>query len=57
LHFEFRVNGAHRDPLTMARQSESLPVPVALKAQFDKAASQVRQQLTAAVDMQFARAE
>jgi murein DD-endopeptidase MepM/ murein hydrolase activator NlpD len=57
LHFEFRVNGAHRDPLTMARQSESLPVPVALKAQFDKAASQVRQQLTAAVNMQFARAE
>jgi murein DD-endopeptidase MepM/ murein hydrolase activator NlpD len=57
LHFEFRVNGVHRDPLTMARQSESLPVPVALKAQFDKAASQVRQQLTAAVNMQSARAE
>jgi murein DD-endopeptidase MepM/ murein hydrolase activator NlpD len=57
LHFEFRVNGVHRDPLTMARQSESLPVPVALKAQFDKAASQVRQQLTAAVKMQSARAE
>jgi murein DD-endopeptidase MepM/ murein hydrolase activator NlpD len=57
LHFEFRVNGAHRDPLTMARQSESLPVPVALKAQFDKAASQVRQQLTAAINTQSARAE
>ncbi len=57
LHFEFRVNGVHRDPLTIARQSESLPVPVALKAQFDKAASLVRQQLTAAVNMQSARAQ
>jgi murein DD-endopeptidase MepM/ murein hydrolase activator NlpD len=57
LHFEFRVNGAHRDPLTMARQSESLPVPVALKAQFDKAAAQVRTQLTAAADLQSASAE
>jgi murein DD-endopeptidase MepM/ murein hydrolase activator NlpD len=57
LHFEFRVNGAHRDPLTMARQSESLPVPVALKAQFDTAAAQVRSQLTAAANLQSASAE
>jgi murein DD-endopeptidase MepM/ murein hydrolase activator NlpD len=57
LHFEFRVNGVHRDPLTMARQSESLPVPVALKAQFDKTAAQVRSQLTAAAYLQSASAE
>ena len=57
LHFEFRVNGVHRDPLTMARQSESLPVPVALKAQFDTAAAQVRTQLTAAANLQSANAE
>ena len=57
LHFEFRVNGVHRDPLTMARQSESLPVPVALKAQFEKSAALVRNQLTAAAGMQSASAE
>ena len=57
LHFEFRVNGAHKDPLTMARQSESLPVPVALKAQFEQTAAQVRSQLTAAADLQSASAE
>jgi hypothetical protein len=41
----------------MARQSESLPVPVALKAQFDTAAAQVRSQLTAAANLQSASAE
>ena len=48
LHFEFRVNGAHRDPLTIARQSESIPVSARAKPQFDRAASLVRQQLVAA---------
>jgi murein DD-endopeptidase MepM/ murein hydrolase activator NlpD len=57
LHFEFRVNGAHKDPLTMARESGSLPVPTALKAQFDKTAAQVRSQLTAAANLQSASAE
>lgn len=48
LHFEFRVNGVHRDPLTIARQSESVPVAAALRPQFAQAASMVRQQLAAA---------
>ena len=29
LHFEFRVNGVHQDPMTIARQSETVPVPMA----------------------------
>ena len=52
LHFEFRVDGQHRDPLTLARQSEAVPVTAALKPQFDKLASGVRLQLTAAATLQ-----
>jgi murein DD-endopeptidase MepM/ murein hydrolase activator NlpD len=48
LHFEFRVNGQHRDPLTIARQSETVPVSAAAKPKFDRSAAQVRQQLVAA---------
>ena len=48
LHFEFRVNGAHQDPLTIARKSESIPVSAAAKSQFLRTASSVRQQLAAA---------
>jgi murein DD-endopeptidase MepM/ murein hydrolase activator NlpD len=48
LHFEFRVNGQHRDPLTIARQSETVPVSAAAKPQFDRLASLARQQLVAA---------
>lgn len=48
LHFEFRVNGVHRDPLVMARQSESVPVAAASKPAFLRAAQDVRVQLSAA---------
>ena len=51
LHFEFRVNGAHRAPLTIARQSESVPVAAAARTAFNQAAAQVRTQLTAAAQM------
>ena len=37
LHFEFRVNGVHQDPLTIAQQSESMPVSAAAKAAFAQA--------------------
>lgn len=48
LHFEFRVNGAHQDPLTLAKNSEAIPVPAAAKPQFDRTASFAKLQLGAA---------
>ena len=57
LHFEFRVNGVHQDPLTLARQSESLPVNTAAKAQFDSTAAMVRVALAAAGSIQQASAQ
>ncbi|MBC7916858.1 MAG: M23 family metallopeptidase, partial [Rhodoferax sp.] len=52
LHFEFRVNGQHKDPLQIARQSEAIPVAAASKPIFDKAAQLVRTQFAAAANMQ-----
>jgi murein DD-endopeptidase MepM/ murein hydrolase activator NlpD len=57
LHFEFRVNGQQRDPLSVARQSESIPVAAASMPQFLRAAALVRSQLTAAAHMQVASAQ
>lgn len=57
LHFEFRVNGVHRDPLTIARQSESVPVRAAARPLFDKTAQLVRAQLAAASLMLTASAQ
>ncbi len=54
LHFEFRTNGVFRDPLTVARQSQSVAVTAAAKPLFDKAAALVRTQLAAAAQMQTA---
>jgi murein DD-endopeptidase MepM/ murein hydrolase activator NlpD len=51
LHFEFRVNGAHRDPMAIAKQSESVPVAAASRPAFNQAAAQVRTQLAAAAQM------
>lgn len=45
LHFEFRVNGAHKDPAMLARQSESTPVPVHARDEFNRQATQVARQL------------
>ncbi len=52
LHFEFRVNGAHKDPLTIAKQSDSVPVAPSARTAFNQAADQVRIQLAAAANMQ-----
>lgn len=57
LHFEFRVNGVHHDPLTIARQSEAVPVTASAKPLFDKAAADVRAQLSAASQIGLASAE
>ena len=48
VHYEFRVNGQHRNPLTIARKSESIPISASARPVFDRMASQARQQLAAA---------
>ncbi len=52
LHFEFRVNGVHRDPLTLARQSESRPISSAAKASFEQHVRQAQTDLAAAASVQ-----
>ena len=52
LHFEFRVQGVHRDPLTLARQSESHPVSAAARAAFAQQVQQARIDLAAAASVQ-----
>ncbi|WP_440109628.1 peptidoglycan DD-metalloendopeptidase family protein [Acidovorax sp. BL-A-41-H1] len=49
LHFEFRVNGQHQDPMTIVAQSEAAaPVSAAARPAFDRLASGMRIQLSAA---------
>jgi murein DD-endopeptidase MepM/ murein hydrolase activator NlpD len=57
LHFEFRVNGAHQDPMMIAKQSESVPVSSAALPTFKQLASGVRTQLQAAATITQTRAE
>ena len=57
LHFEFRVNGQHKDPLLIARQSEAVPVAAAARPAFQKVAQLVRTQLAAASNMQAGSAQ
>lgn len=57
LHFEFRVNGEHRDPLTLAHQSEAVPVAASAKPVFTKMAAETRLALAAAASMQQASAQ
>lgn len=59
LHFEFKVNGVHRDPVTVARQSEAAtqPITAAQRPAFEKVAQQARLQLVAATTWQSASAE
>jgi murein DD-endopeptidase MepM/ murein hydrolase activator NlpD len=51
LHFEFRINGRHVDPLTLAQQGSSEPVSAALRPQFNQRAEFARNQLMAAAQM------
>lgn len=57
LHFEFRVNGMHQDPMNIAKQSETIPLSAAAQPLFRQLAGNVRQQLQAAADMTQVRAE
>lgn len=57
LHFEFKDQGVHLDPLTVAQRSEVIPIDGRLRAGFDAHANQMRQKLAAANLMQQASAE
>jgi murein DD-endopeptidase MepM/ murein hydrolase activator NlpD len=49
LHFEFRVNGAHRDPTEIARsRGGAVPISAAARPEFERLAHSMRSQLTAA---------
>ncbi len=52
LHFEFLVNGQHRNPLSISRQSESVPVSASARVTFARLADQNKIALTAAALMQ-----
>ncbi len=51
LHFEFRINGRHVDPLTLAQQGSSEPISAAQRNQFNQRAEYARAQLMAAAQM------
>ena len=55
LHFEFRVNGRHQDPLTLARQSETVPIAGPLRKPFEAHAALARKELQAATSVQHVR--
>lgn len=57
LHFEFRVNGVHQDPMTIARQSETVPVSTAARPLFERTASAVKLELAAAASLQQGNAQ
>ena len=57
LHFEFRVNGTQQDPMTIAKQSETIPVSTAALPLFRQQAANVRTELQAAAVIGQTRAE
>ena len=57
LHFEFRVNGEQQDPMKIAQQSNTIPVPAAAMPLFRQLASGVKDQLQAAATITQTRAE
>jgi murein DD-endopeptidase MepM/ murein hydrolase activator NlpD len=57
LHFEFRIDGIHKDPLTIAKQSESIPLPASAMADFKRHAEGVKRDWAAAATMSVASAQ
>ncbi len=57
LHFEFRVSGVHHNPLTIASQSESVPLSPAARVAFNQMIGQIRVNLAAARTMTVASAQ
>ena len=57
LHFEFRVNGVHRDPRLIARRTGTQPIAEEDRAEFNRVAALMRVQLAAAAVAAVARAD
>jgi murein DD-endopeptidase MepM/ murein hydrolase activator NlpD len=57
LHFEFRINGVHHDPMTLAKQSESATLGAASRIEFNRMAGDVRRKLAAAATLSLASAQ
>ena len=57
LHFEFRVGGTQQDPMTIAKQSNTIPVPPGAMPLFRQQAVGVKSQLQAAATITQSRAE
>lgn len=57
LHFEFRDNGRHLDPVVALRNSESVPLAQSLRPQFETVAQAQRQMLDAAASVTQASAQ
>ncbi len=57
LHFEYLVKGRHQDPLTLARNAGKQAVPATARAEFQRVAQAMRQQLDAAATVVQASAE
>ena len=51
LHFEFRINGQHQDPLQVARKSEGVPLAAEDKPAFEQLAAAMRLKLDAAASL------
>ncbi len=51
LHFEFRVKGLHKDPMTMARQSVAIEISAAARDQFKRHAAAAKLELAAAASL------
>jgi murein DD-endopeptidase MepM/ murein hydrolase activator NlpD len=57
LHFEFRISGAHHDPLTIASDNNSVPLSPASRPAFNRMAGEIRLKLAAAASMAVATAQ
>lgn len=51
LHFEFKQNGVHRDPLVVARNSQAMELTAAARPAFQSVASAMRTQIAAAASV------
>jgi hypothetical protein len=58
LHFEFRIDGEHRDPLTLvAEGGGAAPLSASAKPVFEKASALMRNQLAQAASVRLASAQ